>query len=39
VSLVVQNLFRDTHTEYSSIPQQGEPIQDRRAYLLATFRY
>jgi iron complex outermembrane receptor protein len=39
VSLVVQNLFRDSHTEYSSIPQQGQPNLDRRAYLLATFRY
>ncbi|MDD2700553.1 MAG: TonB-dependent receptor [Sideroxydans sp.] len=39
VSLVVQNLFRDTHTEYSSIPQQGSPFLDRRAYLLATFHY
>lgn len=39
VSLVVQNLFRDSHTEYSSIPQQGNPNLDRRAYLLATFRY
>lgn len=39
VSLVVQNLFRDTHTEYSSIPQQGRPTLDRRAYLVATFRY
>ncbi len=39
VSLVVQNLFRDSHTEYSSIPQQGSPNLDRRAYLLATFRY
>ncbi|MBU0688425.1 MAG: TonB-dependent receptor [Gammaproteobacteria bacterium] len=39
VSLVVQNLFRDSHTEYSSIPQQGSPTLDRRAYLLATFLY
>ncbi len=39
VSLVVQNLFRDSHTEYSSIPQQGSPNLDRRAYLLATFHY
>jgi iron complex outermembrane receptor protein len=39
VALVMQNLFRDTHTEYASIPQQGEPVLDRRAYLLATFRY
>ncbi|MDD5470577.1 MAG: TonB-dependent receptor [Sideroxydans sp.] len=39
VSLVVQNLFRDSHTEYSSIPQQGTPNLDRRAYLLATFLY
>jgi iron complex outermembrane receptor protein len=39
VSLVVQNMFRDSHTEYSSIPQQGTPNLDRRAYLLATFRY
>ena len=39
VSLVVQNLFRDTHTEYSSIPQQGTPNLGRRAYLTATFRY
>jgi len=39
VSLVVQNLFRDSHTEYSSIPQQGRPNLDRRAYLLSTFRF
>lgn len=39
VALVVQNLLRDTHTEYANLPQQGQPTLDRRAYLLATFRY
>ncbi len=39
VSLVMQNLFRDTHTEYSSIPQQGEPVLDRRAYLVTTITF
>jgi iron complex outermembrane receptor protein len=39
VALVMQNLFRDTHTEYANLPQQGYPSLDRRAYLLATFHY
>lgn len=39
VALVVQNLFQDSHTEYSSIPDQGTPNLGRRAYLYATFRY
>ncbi|GAB4127463.1 MAG: TonB-dependent receptor [Sideroxydans sp.] len=39
VALVVQNLFRDTHTEYANVPQQGQPILDRRAYLITTFPY
>lgn len=39
VALVVQNLFRDTHTEYANLPQQGEPSLDRRAYLITTFQY
>ena len=39
VSLVVQNLFRDNHTEYANVPQQGTPFRDRRAYLLAIFTF
>lgn len=37
VALVVQNAFRDDHTEYAAVPQtSGQIIFNRRVYLTAT---